>query len=162
VGAIAILVGCDTQGAANMAGSVASSLMSLGARAVYSTYFPVTISLGTQVLSTMVWAAMHANDQFGDVMGLTRVSALARYCAGLVGVAAGRKLKRDAYLRFDGYYEKANGWDQQYREFLSAVEQQLETLQPCPFQSAQLIDSAALAGLAMSFAGDLRGRAFEF
>jgi hypothetical protein len=155
LGTTAVLLGCDTQGASNVTGSIASLCLSYGARAVFATYYPIEVGLADLILFNLMNNLIAENMRFGDALIRTRVAIMSRatlYCLGMPSGAPIDEKISGVELEFEKFRDS---WDGVYRYFLDQWPSELR-------ENGSLITRwAALAGLALSFSGDPRDRLIE-
>jgi hypothetical protein len=166
-----LLMGCDTQGAANLAGSVAGQFLSLGARGVFSTFFPIALGpLADNMFFNLLVYMIGLNYRYGDVLALTRISMLWEHLFLFYAQEAGMPVRPNVYFlsKADGDYEQyMDGWDKFYVEALKDYGQVFEQYAgrgpSSPSEHSDALGRRAqLAGLALSFTGNLRARLFDF
>ncbi|HXH09296.1 MAG TPA: hypothetical protein VNP04_05970 [Alphaproteobacteria bacterium] len=162
-GEAVLLIGCDTQATANAAGSVASQLLSLGARGVFATYFPIHLDFAHRMFFLLLDTLIDENVPYGDGLQLMRGTAFYDYCLRFFAQATGRTLKEGVHISWPievDYLRYRDGWDRLYRDVLAEWQGPLASTPGV--SSDAIVRPASLAGLALSFTGDLRGRLFEF
>lgn len=166
-----LLIGCDTQGAANLSGSVASQFLSLGARGVFSTYFPIALGpLADNMLFNLVVYMIELNYPYGDVLALTRFSMLWEHWFLYLAQQRGERVRPEIkwLSKADTDYLNYRGeWDKFYNECLNEYRNFFEKEEPEQAKfaggtNATIGRRAQISGLALSFTGDLHARLFDF
>jgi hypothetical protein len=166
-GCTAVLVGCDTQAAASMSGSVSTQFLALGAKAVFSTCFPISTRLAEDIVVNLLAYMLGENYPYGDVTALCRSSALWEHWVMFAGLDLGRRLQPGVRMMSpdDAAYEAyRDGWGRSFGE----LRRQLADVAPPPGTADRaayaegLLARGALAGLALNLAGNQRARVFDF
>jgi hypothetical protein len=172
-GATAVLLGCTTEGVADLSGSISNELAALGARGVFA--MPARVHLGVmrELQLNLTTNLIALNMTYGDALQQTRRSLLYSY-AFLHGAAL-EEPREDRRARFfeqvasgeiaimspaDGNIEQfRDGWDDYYRHVLAFIERSNTRGRAA---SEDIVERAAAVALNVTFMGSLRDRLFIF
>jgi hypothetical protein len=164
-GITSVLIGCDTKGASNLSQSVASRMVSVGARAVFSTSFTLPLTIARHLAHSLLTSLLSENLSAGDAIAAVRVWMLHNFMLQALARDRGLPVRDNvAFLPHRAFAQDS------WLDTWTALKFELaETFLPPPSDAptartyaATILKRAATAGLCLTFAGDLRARLFAY
>jgi hypothetical protein len=168
LGVTAVLIGCDTKGASNLSQSVASKMLSAGARAVFATSFALPLTMAQHLMRSLMTPLLRENLGAGDVVASVRVWTLYNFMIHAMAADRGLPAKQNVAFvspqmerafHHDSWMKVWNALASELAEFLSEASPETSHAEK---YAATILKRAATAGLSLTLAGDLRARLFAY
>lgn len=171
LGVTSVLIGCDTKGASNLSRSVASRMMSVGARAVFSTFFTLPLTMSQHLTRSLMASLLRENVGAGDVVAGVRVWMLYNFMFHAMAADLGLGTRQNVAVvspqmerafHQDSWLKVWNVLTSELVEFLSRESPDPSHAEAARTYAATILKRAATAGLSLTFSGDIRARLFAY
>jgi hypothetical protein len=163
LGVTSVLVGCDTKGASNLSRSVASKMLSVGARAVFSTSFTLPLMMGQHLTRSLLTSLLRENLSMGDAIAGVRVWMLHNFWIHALGSDLGISTRKNVAFVLPEMHRSFHQdlWLKTWTALRSEIINRWPDARKSEFLQA-VLTAAAAAGLSLTFAGDIRSKLFEY